>query len=208
MLSNAQKQSLEQSTLQYASHLEEAEGYLKGRGIGLEVARSVGLGVVRDPLPGHERLEGRLAIPYLTDFGPVNMTFRCLRDHDCKSSGCPKYLLWEGLESNIYSVQSLKYAGDWIAVTEGEIDALSLNIAGVPAVGIAGASKWREHWSNVFEDFSKVYVIQEGDSAGKKFADMLVREVGAMRVVLPSKEDSNSLLVKYGPEALKARIRI
>lgn len=208
MLSNVQKRSLEKATLQYGTHLDEAEEYLKARAIGLEVARSVGLGVVRDPLPGHEGLEGRLAIPYLTDYGPVNMTFRCLRDHNCKTSGCPKYLLWSGLEANIYSIQSLKYASDWIAVTEGELDALSMNIAGVPCVGISGAGKWKDHWNNVFEDFTRVYVIQEGDDAGKKFADMLVREVSAIRVKLPAGEDSNSLLVKYGPEALKARIRL
>lgn len=208
MLSNTVRKLLEQATLQYSNHLSEAEGYLKGRAIDLGVASSVGLGVVRNPLQGHERLEGRLAIPYLTDSGPVNMTFRCMREHECKSEGCPKYLLWEGLGANIYSVQSIKYAGDWIAVTEGEIDALSLNMCGVPAVGISGASKWQEHWNNVFEDFTRVYAIQEGDEAGRKFGDMLVREVGATRVILPPREDSNSLLVKCGPEALKARIRI
>jgi DNA primase len=207
MLSVTQRRSLERATLQYMNHLEEALDYLEARGIGEEVARSVGLGVVRDPIPGHEHLEGRLAIPYLTDFGPVNMNFRCLSAHKCKDEGHQKYMSWTGLETNLYSIQSMREADEWIAVTEGELDALSLNIAGVPAVGIAGANKWSEHWNNVFEDFTRVYVFQDGGEAGKKFGDTLVREVGALRVALPAGEDVNSVLVKHGAEYLRGRIR-
>ena len=207
MLSVTQRRSLERACMTYLSHLDEALEYLATRGIAEEVARSVGLGVVREPIPGHEHLEGRLAIPYLTDYGPVNMNFRCLEQHKCKDEGHQKYMTWAGLEANLYGIQSMRQADDWIAVAEGEIDALSLNIAGVPAVGIAGANKWSEHWNNVFEDFTRVYVFQDGDEAGKKFGDTLVREVGALRVALPSGQDVNSILVTQGPEALKNRIR-
>lgn len=207
MLSSVQRRSLERATLQYMDHLPEAEEYLAGRGIELEVARSVGLGVVRDPIPGHDGLEGRLAIPYLTPSGPVNMNFRCMLDHNCKEHGHQKYMTWSGLETTLWGVQFLAQAEDYIAVAEGEIDALSSNIAGVPCVGISGAEKWKDHWNNVFEDFTRVYVWQEGDEAGKRFGDMLVREVGAIRLALPAKEDVNSTLVGVGGEALRSRIR-
>lgn len=193
--------------MQYLDHLSEAEEYLAGRGIDLEVARSVGLGVVRDPIPGHENLVGRLAIPYLTPSGPVNMNFRCIQDHACKDHGHQKYMTWSGLQTTLWGVQFLDAADDYIAVAEGEIDALSSNIAGVPCVGIAGAEKWREHWSNVFEDFPRVYVWQEGDAAGERFGDMLVREVGAIRLALQAKQDVNSTLVTQGAHALRSRIR-
>lgn len=193
--------------MQYLDHLPEAEEYLAGRGIGLEVAHSVGLGVVRDPIPGHEGLEGRLAIPYLTPSGPVNMNFRCIQPHDCKAMGHRKYMTWAGLETTLWGVQFLNRANDYIAVAEGEIDALSSNIAKVPCVGISGAEKWQPWWNNVFEDFTRVYVWQEGDEAGKRFADMLVREVGAIRLALPDTQDVNSILVGQGPEALSSRIR-
>lgn len=207
MLSNMHRRSLERATMTYMDHLPEAEEYLAGRGIALEVARSVGLGVVRDPIPGHESLEGRLAIPYLTPSGPVNMNFRCMAGHSCKDFGHQKYMTWSGLETTLWGVQFLAEAGDYIAVAEGEIDALSSNIAGVPCVGISGAEKWKEHWSNIFEDFTRVYVWQEGDDAGKRFGDTLVREVGAIRLALPPKYDVNSTLVEQGPEALRSRIR-
>lgn len=206
-LSVVQRKSLERATLQYQGHLEEAEGYLLGRGIELEVARSNGLGVVRDPLPGQEYLEGRLAIPYMTDAGPVNMNFRCMEDHHCKEHGHQKYMTWSGLETNLYNVKALSVAGSAIAVAEGELDALSSTIAGIPCVGISGATKWQDHWNNIFEDFTRIYVWQEGDDAGKKFGDRLVSEVGAIRVALPAGEDVNSIFVEQGIDALRSRIR-
>ncbi len=207
MLSNEQRKSLERATMTYLTHVEEAEAYLSGRGIGLEAARSAGIGVVRDPIPGQEHLEGRLAIPYLTDYGPVNMTFRCIKDHVCKDSRCHKYELWKGLHANLYGVRSLAGASDWIAIAEGEVDTLSLHIAGIPAVGISGVEKWQPHWKNVFEDFSRIYLFQDGDDAGEKLGRKLVDEIGAIRIVMPSGEDVNSSLVKHGPVYLKGLIK-
>lgn len=206
-LSVVQRKQLDRATVQYQEHLEEAAAYLDGRGIDLEAARSSALGVVRDPIPGHEHLVSRLAIPYMTPAGPVNMNFRCIQDHDCKEQGHPKYIMWSGLEVNLYNVQALHDAGSAIAVAEGEIDALSSTLAGIPAVGVSGANKWQDHWNNIFEDFTRIYVWQEGDEAGKKFGDRVVSEVGAIRIPLPPKEDVNSIWVSGGAEALRARVR-
>lgn len=206
-LSVVQKKLLARAQETYASHLEEAEEYLADRGIDLEAAHSAGLGVVRDPIPGHERLVGRLAIPYMTGAGPVNMNFRCVQKHSCKELGHGKYQHWAGLSSNLYNVQALDAAGTAIAVAEGEIDALSSTLAGIPCVGVPGATKWEDHWNLIFEDFTRVYVWQEGDDAGKKFADRVVMETNAVRVELPSGEDVNSIWVASGADALRARIR-
>lgn len=206
-LSVVQRKLLARAQETYEAHLTEAEEYLVGRGIDLAAARSAGLGVVRDPLPGQERLTGRLAIPYMTGAGCVNMNFRCIQDHSCKDVGHGKYQHWQGLSSNLYNVLALDSAGTAIAVAEGEIDALSSTLAGIPCVGVPGATKWEEHWNLVFEDFTRVYVWQEGDDAGKKFADRVVQEVNAVRVELPAREDVNSIWVASGAEALRTRIR-
>jgi len=116
-------------------------------------------------------------------------------------------MMWHGLEVNLYNVKALTEAKSAIAVAEGEIDAISSTLAGIPCVGISGATKWQEHWSNVFEDYERVYVWQEGDDAGKKFGDRLVSEVAAIRVALPHGEDVNSIWVASGATALRARIR-
>ncbi|UJQ86894.1 DNA primase [Streptomyces phage Treat] len=206
-LSVVQRKLLARAQETYASHLTEAEEYLVGRGIDLAAARSAGLGVVRDPLPGHERLVGRLAIPYMTGAGCVNMNFRCLAGHDCKEAKHGKYQHWAGLSSNLYNVQALDSAGTAIAIAEGEIDALSSTLAGIPCVGVPGATKWEDHWNLIFEDFTRVYVWQEGDDAGKKFADRVVQETNAIRVELPAGADVNSTWVASGTDALRARIR-
>lgn len=206
-LSVVQRKLLARAQETYASHLTEAEEYLAGRGIDLEAARSAGLGVVRDPLPGHERLVGRLVIPYMTGAGCVNMNFRCLAQHNCKEAKHGKYQHWAGLSSNLYNVQALDAAGTAIAIAEGEIDALSSTLAGIPCVGVPGATKWEDHWNLIFEDFTRVYVWQEGDDAGKKFADRIVQETNAIRVELEAGEDVNSTWVASGTDALRARIR-
>ena len=206
-LSVVQRRSLDRALTTYQKYLDEAVAYLEGRGIDRAAALSAGLGVVRDPLPGHDHVIGRLAIPYLTPSGPVNYNFRCMKDHSCKDAGHSKYVMWSGLEVNLYNVSVLDTAGQAIAVAEGEIDALSSTLAGIPCVGVSGATKWQDHWNNIFEDFSSVYVWQEGDDAGKKFGDRVVSEVSAIRVVLPQGQDVNSIWVASGAEALRARVR-
>lgn len=207
MLSAEQKKSLARAQETYSQNLTLAEEYLAGRGIDLVAASSAGLGVVVDPIPGHEYMRGRLAIPYMTASGPVNMTFRCIQHHECKLEGHQKYMTQEGLEANLYNVRALEDANSSIAIAEGEIDALSSSLAGIPCVGISGAEKWKPYWKNVFEDFSHVYVWQEGDEAGKRFAKRMSVEVSAIRVTLPSGQDVNSIWVEQGADGLRARIR-
>ncbi|ATW69352.1 DNA primase [Streptomyces phage Manuel] len=206
-LSVVQRKLLARAQETYSEHLSEAADYLAGRGIDLAAAHSAGLGVVRNPLPGQEHLVGRLAIPYMTGAGCVNMNFRCMKPHSCKDEKHGKYQHWQGLSSNLYNVQALDGAGTAIAIAEGEIDALSSTLAGIPCVGIPGATKWEDHWNLVFEDFTRVYVWQEGDEAGKKFADRVVMETNAIRVALPDGQDVNSLWTASGADALRQRIR-
>jgi 5S rRNA maturation endonuclease (ribonuclease M5) len=207
MLSPSQKKSLVRAVKSYSANVGVAEEYLAGRGISLELAQARELGVVIDPIPGHEGLRGFLSIPYQTENGPVNMAFRCLRKHDCKSTSCPKYLNAPGAGTNMFSVQSFQTAGSSIAICEGEIDVISANIAGITAVGVSGATKWKSHWDRIFEDFTSIYIMQDGDAAGEKFGNKMVEKFKAIRVVMPDGEDVNSTLVKHGAAALRALIR-
>lgn len=209
-LTKEHRESLELAVGRYAEHLPEAAAWLEGRGIDLDLARSAGLGVVRNPLPQHAQYVGRLAIPYLTDHGPVNMTFRCLSFHNCKEvGGHGKYEKMKGWGSNLYGVRSLSRAEDWIAVTEGEIDCLTLDCVGIPAVGVPGAENWQPHWYNVLEDFSRVYVFTDGDDAGEGMWERFSHELkgSALRVRLPAGEDVNSIYVKHGDKPLWNGIR-
>lgn len=210
-LSKELRRSLERHTLQYSRNIRSAEEWLKGRGISLAVADSYGLGVVDSPPPGYDGLYGRLSIPYLTDAGPVNMTFRCMKDHGgekCKAFGHEKYYTWKGLETNLYGVQCVDWADDWIVLCEGELDALTWQMAGVPALGFSGVKKWRNHWKLNFEDFSTIYVASDADKAGDEMWKSVSDRIPfSKRLRYPDGEDANSTFVKYGPEVLRDMIK-
>lgn len=212
-LSKEQRQYLERAWETYSPHLGDAAEWLAGRGIDLEFAASRGLGVVRDPLPGHEAMRGYLAIPYLTKSGPVNFQFRCIQGHDCKVvPDHKKYRKRKGSPVNLYGVLSLSQAEDWIVVTEGEIDALTWQQMGVPALAVPGAENWKEHWANLLEDFSRVYLAEDGDDAGKDLWIAMSEHIDqsntmVVRMRMPDGEDSNSMYLKHGKDYLLGRIK-
>lgn len=212
-LSSEQRSYLVRAWETYSPHLEDAAEWLEGRGLDLEFAKSRGLGVVRNALPGHEPMEGYLAIPYLTPKGPVNFSFRCIQDHNCKEvPNHSKYLKRKGSGVNLYGVQSVAYAEDWIVVTEGEIDALTWQQIRVPALAVPGAENWKEHWANLLEDFSRVYLAEDGDSAGKDLWVAMSEHIDqgntmVVRMRMPDGEDTNSMYLKHGKEYLLGRIK-
>src|SRR5690348_4853437 len=114
------------------------------------------LGLVDDPVPGHEPYEGRLSIPYLTRTGVVALTFRCVHDHNCKDAGHSKYLKPPATPSRLYNTTALFTDKPFVAIAEGELDALTLTMNGIPAVGVPGASNWRRYYNRCFEDFNQV----------------------------------------------------
>lgn len=208
MLSKEQRKFLESTTLQYMEHLDLAGAWLASRGIDLEFARRSGLGVVVDPPKAHEHLRDRLCIPYLTPVGVSSQTFRCIQQHDCKAiSGHGKYMRASGTKTRLYGVLSYEEAGDYICLTEGEIDALSLHQCGLPALGVPGSENWEKHWTSILQDFSTVYVFSDGDEAGQKFAKRVMSEYDrAVNVKMPDGEDVNSMLVQHGADWLRGRV--
>lgn len=203
-LSAEQRKYSEQAVSTYQADLQgdtSAQAYLMERGLPPAAAATFRLGVVRRPLPGHEQYAGRLAIPYLTPAGVVNLRFRCAEAHECE--GHPKYLSAEGAGTNLFNVLDLKRDSPFICVAEGEIDTMSLSLAGLPAVGVPGVDTWQKHWSRCLEDFEVIYAFGDGDKAGSKFSNFLARETRARPIRVPAGEDCNSLFQKGGADALR-----
>jgi len=197
----SQKKSLESAVTHYQRFIGQAEEYLASRGLTLQDVDIHRLGVVDEPLPGHENYKGRLVIPYLTKTGVVDVRFRAMGESDVKYLGLP------GAKTHLYNVLSTFNAQDAIAVCEGEIDTITLNKCGIPSVGVPGVNNWKKHYTRILQDFETVYVFADGDQPGTDFAKNLARELSTVTVIqMPDGEDVNSAYCKGGPNAIRQRI--
>lgn len=198
----SQKESLTRAAKYYHSALHEAEEYLAERGITLEQAQKARLGVVLEPLTGHEAYVNRLSIPYLTKSGVVDLRFRSLDISE------PKYMGLSGATTHLYNVSAFFRASQYICICEGEIDTITLDIVcDIPAVGVPGVNNWKKHYSRLLQDFDKVFLFADGDNAGSEFGKSLSRELGNLVVVqMPEGEDVNSMYRTHGAEYFQNKI--
>lgn len=197
----SQKDLLGQATRKYQESIYLAEDYLASRGIPIETARLARLGVVEEPETGHEAFIGRLAIPYITKTGVVDIRFRSLNP-----AVEPKYMGMVGSDTKMYNVLDIERAGDWIGVCEGELDTLTMSrCVGIPCIGVPGANSWKKHYTRLLADFERVFVFADGDQPGKEFATSLSRELPCTIVNFPEGEDVNSTYIKYGADAIREK---
>lgn len=195
----SQRSFLESAVRKYETEIHRAGEWLESRGIDLDLASEYRLGVVAEPCSGHEQYTGRLAIPYLTRAGVVTIRFRTLDGTQ------PKYMSLPRDSGRLYNTQAFFLRqSPRIVITEGEIDALTVHeFAGIPAIGLQGASAWRPIYKRCFLGYPEILVVGDGDEAGRKFTDRIVNEVENSRpVYLPDNEDCNSIFLEQGPEGL------
>ena len=202
-LSSSQRQFLLLATQQYAARLELATDYLLSRHLSVEEANIFHLGVVEDPMPGHEPYKNRLAIPYITPSGVVDIRFRALLPEQE-----PKYLGLVGSKTTMFNTQALFAADKYICVTEGEFDCIMMSVKMQhPTVGIPGANNWKPHYVKLLDDFETVIVLADGDAAGLEFGKKISRELGNVNIIsMPDGEDVNSMIIKKGSDWIHERI--
>ena len=202
-LSSSQRQFLLLATQQYAARLELATEYLSSRHLSVEEASIFHLGVVEDPMPGHEPYKNRLAIPYITPSGVVDIRFRALLTEQE-----PKYLGLVGSKTTMFNTQALFAANKYICVTEGEFDCIMMSVKTThPTVGIPGANNWKPHYVKLLDDFETVIVLADGDAAGLEFGKKISRELGNVNIIsMPDGEDVNSMIIKKGSDWIHERI--
>lgn len=211
-LSEQQRAFLWEATQRYRVSLpgSAADAYLQSRGLSPEDVAKFGLGYVGEPLPGHEMYRGSLAIPYMRHspwrgWSVASIRFRCLHDHEHTGHG--KYMTMAGDTPRLYNTVTLTRPAKEVAITEGEIDAITAQSCGIPTVGVPGASMWKDYYPELFIGYRKVYVLADGDDAGMKFADAVAKTLPNAKVVTcPPGEDVNSLVVSRGKGALLERI--
>lgn len=176
------------------------------------------LGVV-DPdcaEPEHQAMIGYISMPYLT---PTSRTDTALNFADIRfrrgpdvSESRPKVRSISGHRSRLYCTTVLANPGSYVAIAEGEMDTLTLNQCGIPAVGVAGVSAWRdEYYPSIFAGFEKVIIPTDNDDdgQGQDFADRIAKSVPNPKIVLmPEGEDVNSYFMKVGASELRAHLGV
>lgn len=212
-LTESQKGFLRAATERYRNSLPGSPGeeYLATRGlrapsIKQEVDRFL-LGYVADPLPGHEMYRGKLAIPYLrwsqgNGWSVVSIRFRKLHTDDGN-----KYLTVAGDRPRLYNTTALMKISPVIAVTEGEIDAITAQVSGIPAVGVPGTQSWKPYFREPFLGYREVFILADGDEPGMQFAESVAKTLYNAKIVpMPPGSDVNDLVCREGKGALLSRI--
>lgn len=197
-LSSSSKAALEEAVRKYERTLPHAADYLADRGINPDTAVRFRLGVVADPITGHEQFTGRLAIPSLgLDDAPYAVRFRAMNGEE------PKYMGIGGMFTRLFNLRAILRPGETIHITEGELDALILEQAGFSAVGVPGANAWKRHHPRMFAGFGKVFIWGDGDKAGQEFARTVFNslETGIIVGMNPG-QDVNDLFLSEGVEGL------
>jgi len=195
-------QNFETLTARYEENISLAADWLEGRGLIVEDAALYRLGVVNDDSPESGPYKGRLSIPYLTPNGVVDIRFRSMLPLG------PKYLSRPGAAAHLYNVPALWRDAKQIAICEGEIDAIVMDLySGIPAVGVPGVQLWKDHFRRVFADYDRVLIIGDGDDAGREFANRIAGTMdNAVAVKMRDGMDVNDLLLYEGVTAVKGLV--
>lgn len=227
MMPSASRQSflLESSkTLRDQYEGSSAAEYLDHRGISQETALEMGLGYVGDSVPpGLEMYRGSLAVPYLR-YGPLRelsvaqIRFRCVRPECVKDEhgnflevedhqGHGKMMSMAGDTHHIYNTPDVAKYHDEIAITEGEPDTWTAKQCGVPVVGIQGVNGWKDHFTELFEGYRVVWVLTDGDDAGRKFGEFVASQIPVARIIpMENGSDVNKSVNAYGPQYLLEKV--
>lgn len=204
-LSTEQRSLLESATARFEAELAvdtAAQTYLVGRGLTAAVARGHRIGSVPAGYPMFEDYAGRLAIPYLTPAGVVDIRFRAMHGEE------PKYLSRGGERVHIYNVLAFQDDSDFIAIAEGEIDTMSAHtLCGIPCVGMAGVNAWKSWMSRAFGDYSTVFILCDGDDPGHEMGKKIRRDLDNGVVIhMPTGKDVNDMVLAEGPDWIRTKV--
>lgn len=203
-LSKQQKDSLEQATAAFEKALAPGTAgwdyWTVTRGIDPLTVQAMRLGAVADSSdtpPGFEKFAGRVAIPNRCASGHVvGIKFRSIDGTE------PKYHQPAGQEQRLFNLDALNRATTVLAMTEGEVDAITLESLGIPAVAVPGASNWRPHHWRLLEGIPRVVFFHDPDEAGEKLLGKVMRDLPVIPVTAPQgvKDCNEALVAGLGAE--------
>ena len=153
--------------------------------------------------------DGGIEIPYRdTNGNTVAIRYRLALD------GANRFRWRQGDTPCLYGLWRLD---DWelgsdLYLCEGETDALTLWHAGLPALGIPGATAWKPEWWRNLWEFGRIVIIPDADKAGEQMTERLVatcpdhlRERIQVLRLPESVKDANELWQREGANAERFR---
>jgi len=100
--------------------------------------------------------------------------------------GDAKFRWKKGSKPYPYGLNRLSVArkGKRLIIVEGESDAQTLWFHEYPALGLPGASTWKDEYSNLLEGIDTIYVVIEPDSGGEALLDSLSKSPLVGRILI------------------------
>lgn len=127
------------------------------------------------------RGESALRIPYFDAHGKEV----CVRYRTALSGG-DKFKWEKGSAPTLYGLWKINeaVAKKYVLLVEGESDCHTAWEYGEPALGIPGASNWKQDWDQCFVGISRIIVFIEADKGGSQVLDNLAESSIKDRVSL------------------------
>jgi hypothetical protein len=96
----------------------------------------------------------------------------------------------------------------YMVLVEGESDAQTLWFRGIPALGLPGATAWRDEWTTFLDGFATVYAVVEPDKGGESFRAALTASPlrDRLRFISLAPHKDVSALHVSNPEGFKAAL--
>ncbi|MDI6773142.1 MAG: CHC2 zinc finger domain-containing protein [bacterium] len=184
-------------------------GYLRANGLSLQAAAACGL-VVRTSSGQSARDAfataggGYLVFPVRRGPKVVDLQGRAWPE----APGKPKYLNLPGERLHLFGEDHL--AGPWVVLCEGVPDALSAEVAGIPAAASFGTRAFRDGFVPKFRRCQRIYVAYDRDATLRGAEVACSFGVRGRVLLLPDdlgpKGDLNDLLVSRGSDGFRAEI--
>lgn len=135
-----------------------------------------------------------IVFPYLRGAELINAKYRNIADKkDMRQEA--------GAEPCLFGWDLIDPRQRWVAIAEGEIDAMTLHQMGIPALSVnagAGNHQWIDNDWERLERFSEILLCFDNDEAGRKGVREVANRLGVERcrvVIFGEAKDANEYLV-------------
>lgn len=178
--------------------------WFAGRGIFADTLKDLNVTQVNQWMPKAKANVDAICFNYFRNGELINVKYRA----DNKD-----FSLSKDAELVFYNLDAIRL-GDYVVITEGEIDCLSIYQSGIKTVisvpnGAGTGNLKLDYLDNCFDWFlgkKKIVLMTDNDPAGMRLRDELARRLGYERcykVVYPNGcKDANDILLKYGDKVV------